>query len=466
MEGWSLLDTWMVLTGAAAAMSCAVPGMWLVLRRQSLLGDALSHSVLPGIVMGALWVAWAKQQGWLSTADEGWWWRVVLSAGALVTGMVSGGLAEWLHEQTRIDRSAALGVVATSFFALGLVLLRAWADQLHLDATCVLYGNLETAIVWQVPVWGWWIPGTLLEHLVILLLNLGVSVLLWKEWVLTSFDPSAAQTQGLPVARLQTLLVVLTAVTVITAFESVGTILVIAMLIVPAATARLLSDRVAGVLGWSLLLASLSAMIGYGGGVALGPLLQQMWQLEEPADLSLAGMMAVVSGGLYLMGWFLAPKHGLLVRGWSRSRYRSEELQQDLLAWMFRVEEAAGVPGQTQSVESLARALKLKPAVVHHLTAQLERQLWLAREGLAWRLTPAGRAIAQQLVRSHRLWETYLARHYALKDRSLHSAAEWAEHVLTSEQRQQMARELEQPEQDPHGRTIPKESSSPTFPAC
>ena len=161
LAGWQRFDTWIAITGALAAMACALPGTWLLLRRQSLLGDALSHAVLPGIVVAFLAMNWLEQPDHVasainepaseaaiarSVADD--LARVarrqgVLFLGAAVSGVIAALLTELIQRWGRLERSAALGVVFTSMFALGLLLIRLFANRAHIDSDCVLYGNLE-----------------------------------------------------------------------------------------------------------------------------------------------------------------------------------------------------------------------------------------------------------------------------------------------------------------------------------
>ena len=250
IDDWGKLDTWIVITGALAAMACAIPGSFLVLRRQSMMGDALTHTVLPGIVAAFLLSHYLKTSGWISTdpADPHKAFDATsytfMFGGALLTGVLTAILTEWVSRRGGVENSAALGVVYTSMFAVGLLTIRLAADSVHIDPDCVLYGNLES--VWggsgQVPRAAWVSGGCLVFNIV-------MAGCFFKELRISTFDPALATTLGINATLIDYALMGATAATAVAAFESVGNILVIAMLIVPAATAHLLTDRL-----WVMLL--------------------------------------------------------------------------------------------------------------------------------------------------------------------------------------------------------------------
>lgn len=280
---WSDIDTWIVVTGALISAACAIPGVFLQLNRQSMLGDAISHAVLPGLAIAFL-VSGSREPG-------------PMLAGAVVAGLVTGVLTEVIHRRGRVEAGAALGVVFCSLFALGLVLIRLAADRVDLDPGCVLYGAIETAVVdvGAVPQIAW-LSGA------ILVLNAGLAALFFKELMISAFDPGLATASGIPARWVLHGLTVCTAVTSVVAFESVGSILVIAMLIVPGATALLLSHRLSVVLLLSVLLAAFAAVAGH--LAAIGPvpwMLGALTGVHSIGAVSSAGMMAAASGVAFLV---------------------------------------------------------------------------------------------------------------------------------------------------------------------
>jgi manganese/zinc/iron transport system permease protein len=274
---WTTLDTWTVVAGALIAMACAVPGAYLVLMRNSLFGDAVSHAVLPGLAIG-----------FLLTGNRD---PITMLFGAVCAGGVTAVFSHWIQVYGKLEQGASLGVVFCSLFALGLILIRLAADRVDLDPDCVLYGTIETAVLDVAP-----IPSVVLVSGGILAVNLLVVLVFWKELRIAAFDPALAKTLGFRPYWIRQGINIMTATTAVVAFESVGSILVIAMLVAPAVSATLLSDRLGRVILWSLGLAALSAPLGH---------ILATWGMPAAATLiigqpigavSTAGMMAVASG--------------------------------------------------------------------------------------------------------------------------------------------------------------------------
>ncbi len=242
MMAWTFLDTWIVITGVLSAMACALLGNYLVLRRMSMMGDAISHAVLPGLAIA-----------FLVTGSRG---SVAMLVGAVLIGLLTALLVQGLYRLSGLDRGAAMGVIFTTLFAIGLVLIRQAADYVDLDPSCVLYGAIELTPLDTTELLGFEIPRAALTSGGMLLINLLLVLAFYKELKITSFDPSLATTIGIDANRWHYVLMTMVAATTIVAFESVGSILVIAMLIVPGATAHLLTDRLSTMLIISLIIAA------------------------------------------------------------------------------------------------------------------------------------------------------------------------------------------------------------------
>jgi manganese/zinc/iron transport system permease protein len=278
---WTELDTWIVLTGALTAMACAVPGVFLLLNKQSMLGDAISHAVLPGLAIGFL-VSGSRDP-------------LPMFIGAVLAGLFTGVVSGVIERRGRVEAGASLGVVFCSLFALGLILIRLAADHVDLDPGCVLYGALELAVIDSATV-----PRIVWQSGAILILNLFLAGVFFKELQVVAFDPRFAKASGIPSGLIQQGLTVVTALTTVVAFESVGSILVIAMLIVPGASAMLLSRSVSGVLLWSLIVAISSAVLGHVLAISIGPAwLGLLTGRHDLGSLSSAGMMAASAGGIF-----------------------------------------------------------------------------------------------------------------------------------------------------------------------
>jgi len=290
---WTSFDTWIVTVGALTAVACALPGCFLVLRKMSMMGDAISHAVLPGIAIG-----------FLLTGSRA---SVPMFIGAAVTGILTAVFTQWVSKFGRVDRGAAMGIVFTTLFALGLILIVRASDYVDLDASCVLYGAMELTPLDTRSVFGWEIPRAVLWIGGVMLANLAILAVLFKEFRLSSFDSSLADTLGFSSNLLHYLLMTMVAVTTVAAFEAVGSIIVIAMLIVPPATALLLTRRLIPMLAIASGVGALSALLGHVAAITI-----PTWFGFDGTNTS--GMMATASGLLFVFAWFFSPTEGLLVR--------------------------------------------------------------------------------------------------------------------------------------------------------
>jgi manganese/zinc/iron transport system permease protein len=274
-----------ILIGVLAAIACALPGNFLLLRRQSMVGDAISHVVLPGIVMGFLLTGTAAP--------------LVMVLGAGLAALVAVVLVEAIIRAARVEQGAAMGIVFTTMFAAGVLLLeRSGAAAVHLDVQHALYGNLESLIWLDATGWASLFDPAALAGLPPELGQLAVTAalvaafvgVLWRPLKIATFDEGFAASLGLPVRVLSLALVMVAALACVAAFSAVGSILVIAMLICPPAAARLMTDRLERQVALSLILAALSAVAGY-VLAGYGPI----W-LGLGNSVSAAGMIATVSG--------------------------------------------------------------------------------------------------------------------------------------------------------------------------
>lgn len=456
LSDWFELDTWIVVTGALAAMSCALPGAWLFLRRQSLLGDALSHSILPGIVLAYLGMHVLEQHQWM-TSDSGTR-PLVLFLGAALSGVISAVLTELIQRWGRLDRGAAMGVIFTTMFAFGLLLIRMFADKTHVDPACVLYGSLETSALIptskSIP-----LPHAAVLNGAMLAINGILVIAFFKELRLSTFDPGLATAMGLRADWIQLALMAMTAATLVAAFESVGAILVIAMLIVPSATARLLTDRLSTMLILSLVVAALSALVGHVWALTLPSMIFSRLGYPDVRDASTAGMMSVAAGGMFVLAILGSPRHGAIRRVLDHVRLQVRIAGEDLLGQLYRRDEAALAESVADSVAP--RNFWLGTWIERMALRDLQRRGLITVSSAPNQLTDDGRRFAQDLVRSHRLWETYMARHFVLPGDHLHATAEQVEHYLCPQLQNELATELDQPERDPHGKAIPGTADSP-----
>jgi len=430
---WSwTLDGWIVLAGMLCAVAAALLGNFLVLRRLSLLGDAVSHAILPGLAAAFF----------LSDSRSSW----PMFAGAVVVGVITAVFTEWIRSVGRVDEGASMGVVFTSLFALGLVLIVRAADHVDLDPSCVLYGAIELTPLDVISLGDWQIPRAVITLAGVAAVN-GLFVLcFFKELAITSFDPALATTQGFSAKWMHYLLMVLVAITAVASFESVGNILVVAMFIVPPATAYLLTDRLPVMIWLSLLVAVMAAVFGH-----LGALVVPRW--FGFGSTTTAGMMAVTAGILLGLAVLFAPRHGVLLnlaRRWSMS-WRI--LNDDLLAMLYRIEERGSVT--RGSLQSLAELLLAERWSVRAALLWLQFRRQVTRRGETYHLTSQGLARAEQLVRTHRLWEHYLVTEVGMDTDRIHEQAERFEHFTSRRLHARLSDATRDPAIDPHGSPIP-----------
>jgi manganese/zinc/iron transport system permease protein len=289
---WAI-DGWIIAAAVICAIASALLGPFLVLRRMSMMGDAISHAVLPGLAVA-----------FLVTNSRA---SVPMFVGAAVVGVLTALFTEWVRGHGKVDEGASMGVVFTALFALGLLLVVQAADKVDLDPGCVLYGAIELTPLDTIEFAGREVPRVILTLGGVCLLNLVCVVLFYKELKISSFDPALATTLGINARFMHYLLMTLVAVTAVASFESVGNILVVAMLVVPAAAAYMLTDRLFTMLVLAVVLGVVSAVLGHLGAVAVPTAFGY-------GSTMTSGGIAVASGCLFVLAALLGPRHGVIIR--------------------------------------------------------------------------------------------------------------------------------------------------------
>ncbi|MEM1097545.1 MAG: metal ABC transporter permease [Planctomycetota bacterium] len=424
------LDLFPLAAAVLAVVTCGLLGNFLLLRRQSLMGDAISHAVLPGLVIAFL----------VTTSRS----PLLMFVGASAAGVLTVVLIELVKKLGRVEPGAAMGVVFSVMFALGVLLIEmAAARHVDLDADCVLYGQLETLAWFEAPLtiaglWSWNTVEAIPRQVWLLLAVCGMSIVfvaaVFKELRIAAFDPGLASSQGIPSGVMHYVLMVFVAAATVASFEAVGSILVIAMLIAPAATARLLTDRLGAQVAVSLAAAVACAVIGYFGATAV-----PAW-FEAPS-VSAAGSITVVAGVGVAAAALLSPSHGLVFRTWRRRRLARAAALDDLLTTLMRF----GERGQREVGLDELEALGLPPTATTIRRAL--REGFVDEAGPRLALTEAGRRRAVVVLRNHRLWESYLVEDAGLATDHVHEPAHRFEHLP-----------IDPPgdaDLDPHGRAIP-----------
>ncbi|HYC72703.1 MAG TPA: metal ABC transporter permease [Opitutaceae bacterium] len=284
---------WIVLMGFLVGAACGLVGNYLLLRRLALMGDAVSHSVLPGLVVAFL-LSNSRGTG-------------AMFLGALAAGVLATLIIEVIHTKTRVKQDAAIGIAFSSLFAVGVLLTALYTSQVDLDAECVLYGEISfVPLEPMVEVAGLTLgPASLVRMALVLLGVVALVVMFYKELLVSAFDAGLARSLGVNPTAMHFGLMAVLSIVVVSAFEAVGAILVIAMLILPGATASLLTKKLPWVHAGAVVHAALSAVLGLHLGVWL--------------ECSLAPAMVVAGAGVFALAWVFGPEEGLIAR-WRRQR--------------------------------------------------------------------------------------------------------------------------------------------------
>jgi manganese/zinc/iron transport system permease protein len=400
----------------------------------SMMGDAISHAVLPGLAIAFL----------ITGSRE----SLPMLIGAVAIGVLTAFMVQGISKLSNLDKGATMGVVFTTLFALGLILIRQAADHVDLDPGCVLYGAIELTPLDTYDIFGYEIPTAALTNAGMLLLNGIFIIIFYKELKITTFDPALATTMGINANVMHYALMTIVAATTVAAFESVGSILVIAMLIVPAASAHLLTDRLPVMLVISLLIAMVSAVLGH------------LFAISIPGwfgfrDTSTAGMMGVASGVIFLLVFLFAPRHGLVSRILSQAMLALKITRDDILGFLYRYQELAVSDSAPLKIDDLRKGLKLG-LTVNIAMWDLKRKGRIKAEAEVLSLTSLGEQEGQGLIRSHRLWEAYLCDHLTACVTDVHLPAHKLEHFTDASMQSQLDQEIDHGGMDPHQRKIPE----------
>ena len=387
----------------ASVLSCL-----LVVRRQALMGDAISHCVLLGVALG-----------WLVAREHG------VLPGALVAGVLSGSAITFI-ERAGIKLDAAMGIVLTTAFALALALISV-VRPTGIDLFHVLLGNVLGIAASD-------LRNTAVGCAAVLI----TVVVLFRGLQFWSFDPVAARVAGLPTALLHYVFTALLSATIVVSIQAVGVLLVVAMLVTPGAAAWLLTRRLASMM---LVAATIGALSGVGG-------LYGSYHLDVAS-----GPAIVLNASAWFIGALLfAPRRGLLWRHFAQRRSRAAAIGDDLLKELLL---AAREEGLRLSAPLLAERLGLPEAGLRRPLARLAKDGWLMQFADGIVLSEAGERRAIQLVRVQRLLETYLHDVESVPIENIRDQADAREHGLSADAVEDMARVLGDPRKDPHGHPIP-----------
>ena len=412
-------ETWFqkaLLGGSVVAVVCAVVGCLVVVRRMAFLGDALSHAMIAGVGAGYLFMK-------LAFGIEAHAPAMLL--GSLISAGITVGLISFVSRASRLKEDTVIGIMYCGVFAAGVVLVSVFRNHIHIDIVHFIMGDVlgisDTDL---------WVSAFVAAAV------LSVIVLFFRAFQITSFDPIMAAAAGIPVALVDTVLTLCVSLVVVSAVSMVGVILVVGLLITPAATAYLLCDR----LDRMMALAAAFGLTSVAGGLALALAL----------DSAGGGAIMLFCTAQFLAVLFVAPRYGLLA-GWRRRRRMiPQQLFEDILGSAFR-SGAAPV-----TLPALATYVRTEHGRLARALRTLVSDGLLAEAGGGWTLTEDGQSHAKRILRAHRLWETYLA-HAGVPEKELHAKAHALEHVHDEAAVDYIDDLLGHPVTDPHGAPIPED---------
>ena len=404
-----------LLGGAAGGL-----GTFAFLQRRSLIGDALAHAALPGIGLAFL-LAGRKDY-------------LLLLLGAATTGWIGAIAVNLITRFSRLKQDAALGIVLTSFFGFGIVLLTriqkvGAGTQAGLDK--FLFGQASAMGAADVQTLA-----------IVALILLGTVILWFARFKLISFDPAFARSIGLPVGLIQFVLTTLIVLAVTIGLQAVGVVLMAAMLITPAAAARQWTDR----LGLMIVVASIFGILSGIVGAYVSFLAPR---------LPTGPWMVVAVSGIFLVSLLFSPGRGLVPRMIGHLQRRRRMAREHLLKAWFKAGQDSRNWNVLYPINQIRQFWSYDSKTTRRLVRSLVRRGMLAREGDMYRLTDRGAAEGARITRLHRLWEVYLSRYLDLPEDHVHRDAEEIEHVITPEIEQRLTELLDRPEHDPHQQKIP-----------
>lgn len=356
------------LVAVVVAAACALPGVFLVLRNMAMMSDAISHAILPGIVVGFFLTESLSSP--------------LLIVAAAATGLLTVVLVELLRSTRLLKEDAAIGIVFPALFSIGVILIARYAGDVHLDTDAVLLGELAFAPFDRLTVGGYDI-GPRALYLVggVGVLNALFIGLFYKELKLATFDAGLAAALGFAPAVLHYALMGLVSITAVTAFDAVGSILVVALMVGPAATAHLLTDRLTAMLGWSVGVGAVSAVGGY-------------W-LAHLLDASIAGSMATVVGVCFALAFLFAPGRGWIATLRRRRRQRWT-FAEAMLAIHLLNHEGTPVEERESRVAHLQEHLNWDERFAARVVQHAEQDRIVQRTNGHLQLTDKGRKLADE----------------------------------------------------------------------
>ena len=418
-------------------LATSLVGALVLLRKQALIGETLSHAAYPGLICGVMLAGCCSigedQEFLLSFAALG---------GAFLTAFLGMSVVAFLEKRMHVHPDAALCFVLSTFFGIGITLashVQFQFTSLYKQVSSYLYGQAATMTDIHIVIYG------CLAFIVILIISL-----FYKELQLICFDHPYAASLGIPVKRLDTLLFILITLSIIIGIRSVGVVLMSGMLIAPATAARQFTHRLSLLLILAAFFGMVSGFLGNYFSIQMSAKLQLAYPSSR-LSFPTGPMIIMTATTICLYALLLAPEKGLLMRLLRMLRFRYKCLCENILKSMGRQ-----VGDQSYSFTQLQDNQGISTLYLRYLLWTMQRKGWLSFHSPSiYRLTSQGQQQAEKIIRLHRLWEVYLANYMGMEVNRVHCQAEEMEHILTPELEKELTSLLHNPQRDPHSQPIP-----------
>lgn len=401
--------------------SAALVGSFIFLKKKALIGDAVAHSVLPGICLAFLVV------GTKST------WSLIV--GAFITGWLSLLSIDYIIEKTKLKKDAAIGITLSVFFGIGILLLtyiQQTGNSAQSGLDNFIFGKAAAMTTEDVILFG------------TIAIVIFIVIFFLFEWLtLIAFDSDFARSIGIPVKGMESLLTCLTILAVVTGITSVGVVLMAAMLITPPAAARFWTDNIRTMI-W------IAVSIGIFSGI-MGAYISYI-----APSMPTGPWMVVTSSCLAFASFIFAPKKGYLSRYLIQKKHRATIWEENTLKVFYHLGEKGSKFDTPRELNELLVAREWSYSDIHKNLKRLRKKGWIRQANQKWALTESGQKKSARIIKMHRLWELYLNQHLNIASDHVHDDAETIEHIITPELEKELEKELGYPEKDPHNEKIPK----------
>ena len=403
------------LASLLVGITCGILSVFVTLRKMALIGDALSHAVLPGVVISYYFFGYN---------------HLALFLGAVIAGLITSFLITFIQRNSLIKDDSSVGIVFTAMFSIGIIGI-SWLSKkegVHLDMKDFLFGN-----VLGVNNQDLWLNGIIGLFVVISI------IAFFKYFFVSTFDPTIADTMGISTTLIHYFLMFLLSLTIISSLQSVGVILVVSMLIFPASTAYLLTNKLSVMVVLSAIIGALSAIVG---------------MLLAIVTNSTPGPLICIAGTfLFILALFLAPEKGILKK-YIHDLVKKLNVKIEDISKFLLVKQSNNSQGVT--FWEIKEKLNLSYLELLLLLKWLEIKKMIKKELNMYFLTKRAEKKAMRILRSHRLWETFMSKKLNVPENRLHESAEKMEHITEEQFWDTIAADLGNPETDPHGSPIPK----------